>query len=96
MHDDWPFADAANTACITTRQVLDDGYPILMVAHDSEDGMWQILCGTTSDTHDARMIGLGEALKIDPSLAQIADLPLGWRAWRKDRESTWQKAPRSE
>ena len=96
MHDDWPFADAPNTACITTCQVLEDGYPILMVAHDSDDGMWQILCGTTNDADDARVIGLGEALKIDPSLAQIADLPLGWRAWRKDRKSTWQKAPQSE
>jgi hypothetical protein len=96
MHDNWPFADAPDTACITTRQVLEEGYPILLVTRDSEDGMWQILCGTTSNTDDARVIGLGEALKIDPSLAQIADLPLGWRAWRENRESTWQKAPRSE
>jgi hypothetical protein len=35
---DWPFEDPANTAAITTRLVLDDGAPILLVTHDLEDG----------------------------------------------------------
>lgn len=96
MNENWPFADPPNTACLTTRQVLEVGYPILLVARDSEDGMWQFLCGTTDDADDARIIGLAEALEIDPSLARIADLPPGGRAWRKTRGDTWQKASQPE
>jgi hypothetical protein len=51
---DWPFEDPANTAAITTRLVLDDGAPILLVTHDLEDGGWQFLSGTTGGTTDAR------------------------------------------
>jgi hypothetical protein len=29
---DWPFEDPPNTAAVTTRLVLDDGAPILLVA----------------------------------------------------------------
>lgn len=29
--DDWPFADPPNLATITTRQVIEEGHPILLV-----------------------------------------------------------------
>ena len=38
---DWPFEDPPNTAAITTRLVLDDGAPILLVTHGMEDGGWR-------------------------------------------------------
>ena len=41
--DDWPFADPPNVVSITVRQVVDRGEPILLVAHDAEDGGWQFL-----------------------------------------------------
>jgi hypothetical protein len=36
--DSWRFADPPNTAAITTRPVLEQGAPILRVAHDADDG----------------------------------------------------------
>jgi len=36
--------------------------------------------GTSNATEDGRVIGMGTALKLDPTLATIADLPSGWRA----------------
>ena len=35
---DWPFDHPPNPACITTRLVLEEGYPILLVTHDADDG----------------------------------------------------------
>jgi len=80
---DWPFDQAPNVAAITTRQVLDDGLPILVVTH-SDDHDWAFVCGTTNKVEDGRVIGMGEALEIDPTLRSIADLPPGWTA-RRDR-----------
>lgn len=38
MSADWFFDDPPNIAVITTRQILELGYPILHVTHDAEDG----------------------------------------------------------
>ena len=44
---EWPFSDPTDVAAISTRRVIEEGYPILLVTHD-EDGDWLILCGTTN------------------------------------------------
>ena len=90
--ESWPFADPPNTASITTRQVL-DGAPILLVTHGAEDGAWQFLCGTTDDPADARVVGLGQMCKRDATLAELADLPEGWRASRVSAGLPWQRGP---
>jgi hypothetical protein len=85
---DWPFEDPPNVAVFTTSAVL-AGKPILLVTHDEEDGAWQFLCGTTTKTKHARLVGLDCMLRHDPSLRELADLPLGWRAERKKASSKW-------
>ncbi|MBX7157335.1 MAG: hypothetical protein K1X66_02985 [Verrucomicrobiae bacterium] len=90
----WLFKDSPDLAIITTRQVIDLGYPILRVTHDSDDGGWQFLCGTSNETDDARVISLEEILKRDETLAELHDLPLGWVAWRKTSNSPWQRQKR--
>jgi hypothetical protein len=78
-----PFDQALKVAAITTRQVLDDGLPILNVVHYLDDDSWAFTCGTTDVTDNIRMIGMGEAVTLDPTLYSIADLPSGWRASRE-------------
>jgi hypothetical protein len=39
------------------------------------------------------LIALEEAVVLDRSLIELADLPPGWCAWRADRTSPWQRAP---
>ena len=91
--DTWPFEEATrNTASITTRPVL-EGAPILLVTHDADDGGWQFLCGTTNETEDGRIVGMGEMYDRDRSLGEIADLPEGWRAWRTAPGQPWQRGP---
>src|SRR5690349_15886632 len=93
MTSNWPFDDPPNVTTITTRQVLEEGYPILLVTHDEEDGCWQILCGTTIDPSEGRVVGLDCMYNLDPSIGELADLPLGWTAWRKDTASPWNREP---
>jgi hypothetical protein len=91
--EDWPFDQAPNVAAISSRQVIELDYPILLVTHYEDDHSWAFLCGTTESSADGRVIGMGNALNRDPTLRQIADLPPGWSARRKDNDSEWVKYP---
>ena len=88
---DWPFEDPVNVTAITTVKVLEEGHPILLVAHDEEDGMWQVLCGTTNDPEDGRIVCLGCLYNRDSTIGELADLPLGWRASREAIGVAWHR-----
>jgi hypothetical protein len=87
----WPFHEGKNIACFTTRQVL-EGLPILYVSHDN-DGDWQFLCGTTNETEDCALVSLGEMLRWDETLVEVADLPGGWSASRDESYLPWHREP---
>ena len=40
------------------------------------------------------VVGFEEVLRVDPSLVELADLPLGWRAWRRTADDEWIRGPR--
>jgi len=94
--NDWPFDQAPNIAAITTRQVIESGLPILTVVHYADDDSWAFVCGTTNATEDGRVIGMGTALKIDPTLATISDLPPGWCAYRRAMGEPWSREPNAD
>jgi hypothetical protein len=87
--EEWPFDQEPNVAALTTRQVLELNYPILVVTHYEDDHSWAFVCGTTDDVEDGRVIGMATALRMDETLRSVADLPPGWSARRKDRDSEW-------
>jgi len=87
---EWRFADPTNAVAISTRRVFREGLPVLLVTHDW-DGDWQILCGTTTEADQAMVVCLGCAYQRDPSIGQLADMPRGWRAWRSDARSLWER-----
>jgi hypothetical protein len=89
MSAPWPFDDARKTAVITTRQVLEDGEPILRVSRDSDDGGWQFHTAGAPSTADARVLSLDEIVDLDPTVAEQADLPLGWVAVRTGAGNPW-------
>src|SRR5262245_42981187 len=84
----WVFDEPRNLGVFTTTRVLDDNHPVLLVCH-GDDGDWQFLCGTTNDSDHARLICLNDMVKLDPSVNEVADLPLGWRAWRENVGAEW-------
>lgn len=88
----WTFADPPDLAVITVVQVPRDGASILFVTHDADDGGWQFLTGETVDRADSMVVALREMIQHDPSLVKLADLPVGWRAWRKSKDSDWERA----
>ena len=68
--------------------------PILLVTHDADDGMWQFLTGGPVQMADAMLVSLRELYRLDPSIGELADLPLGWTAERSAPEQPWTRQPR--
>ena len=88
----WLFADPVETAVITLERILRGKSPILLVTHDSDDSGWQFLDGEQVFEEDGVVVGLGELVRFDPSLEDLADLPVGWDAWRTAPGDPWQRA----
>lgn len=78
-------------AVFTTKFVLDDKKTITYVTHDIEDGAWQFFSDDSFENFEevAKIVGLQEIFGMDNSLLEIADLPLGFCATRKDKFDKW-------
>lgn len=87
------FDENPRLGVVTTAAVL-TGAPILMVTHDEDDGGWQFLCGTTNDPDDGRIVHLEEIVIMDPTVTSVADLPLGWLAFRNSVGGEWHREQR--
>ena len=86
------FAESPKLGVLTTKAVL-AGAPILMVSHDADDGGWQFLCGTTNAPEDGCIVHLEEVVTRDPTVSEVADLPLGWVAFRTAVGAAWKREP---
>jgi hypothetical protein len=91
LNENWPFSDPENLAVITIKQIVQGGEPILHVVHDEDDEGWQFLGASDASEEDAMVVGLRKMVRLDPSVRELADLPLGWRAWRSSRGEPWQR-----
>lgn len=88
---EWPFQDPPNVAVFTSKTILEKSDWIQYVSHDEEDGAWQFHPKIGTQEEDARIVSLEEIVKMDRSIAALFDLPFGWCAWRKTRDSEWQR-----
>jgi hypothetical protein len=91
---DWPFDQPPRTAVITLRPIVFEGAPILHVAHDEDDHGWQFLGWEDADVDQAAVVALEEIVKLDSSVLEVADLPPGWRAWRRSKSAPWTRERR--
>ena len=91
MISDWRFADSQDTEVVTLERVLRGDSSLVLVTHDVEDGGWQFLDGEHVFEEDGATVLLGEIVQFDPSLLELADLPVGWYAWRAAPDRPWQR-----
>jgi hypothetical protein len=96
MSDAWAFEDAPNVACFTVKSIMNGTVPILQVFHDEDDGAWQMLPGSGANASEAMIVGLGQLVQLDQTLVELANLPLGWVAWRERKNSPWLRRSTSQ
>ena len=63
---EWPFVDEPDVSVLTTRQIIEQGAPIMCVTHDLEDGMWQFLHSDEVDEGDVLLVTLESVLLMAP------------------------------
>ena len=88
--------ESPNGLVITTRKVMEQGWPILLVTHDAEEPRgWQFVNGhgDTDDNTNGIPVHVEHVIERDPSVVELADLPSGWQAWRDSEESPWVRQP---
>lgn len=88
--DLWPFDDSPDEEVVTLDRIVLDGAPVLLVAH--EDDGWQFLDGEHVFEDDGVVVYLGDMVQIDPTLADLASLPVGWHARRASVDDPWEMA----
>ena len=91
-----PFTERKDCTVFTLRSIIFGGKPILHVTHDREDGAWQFLGWENADESDVALVALAEILELDPTVKLLADLPLGWHAWRQNTANSWVREPLPE
>lgn len=88
----WPFADPPNLGVYTLDEILTGGSRVSKVVHDVV-GDWQFLDGRELGGRNGALACLEEVVKLEPSISELADLRLGWRAERPSATAPWQREP---
>lgn len=78
-----------NVAVITTKYVIENESPIVLVFKDIE-GDWQFFGKEENiGEEDGRVVSLSEILDIDPSIEDILWIDNGTQAWREGYDKEW-------
>ncbi|HLJ90615.1 MAG TPA: DUF4262 domain-containing protein [Candidatus Angelobacter sp.] len=85
----WKFPDPPHTRVFLSETVHNGTEPVTYVSHDAEDGAWQFLGDSMSDGGGPVISCFHHPVDSDPSLGELADLPLGWYAERAKVGEPW-------
>jgi hypothetical protein len=77
------------TTCVQTREVFESHEPILLVSHDADDGMWQLIGASDADSDTGKIGHLHHAVDEDHSLMDVLGLPPGHSAVRAGPGKPW-------
>ena len=83
------FDDRLDTAVFTTKSIFNKSEIIAYVFHHEEDGAWEFIGNSIYEEDDYIILSLREIIEIDKSVLEIADLPLGFEAFRERKEEKW-------
>lgn len=85
------FSEPLTTPAFSTKYVIEDKKDITLVRHESEDGAWMFFSDDKYENFEevAKVVGLGEVIKIDSTVLQIADMPKGYYAIRDSKLDNW-------
>lgn len=77
------------TTCIQTAEVFERREPVLLVSHEADDGIWQLIGTSDADAATGRIGHLHHAVDEDPTLIDVLDLAPGCGAVRAGVGKPW-------
>jgi hypothetical protein len=87
-----PWDDPLDPVAVTVGEVALGERDVLLVIHDEGHGGWQFYDGDDVSQRKPFIIPKADLLNIDPSLNEVIDLPVGWRAERRSKYHPWNKS----
>ena len=91
----WKFTEDPHARVFLSETVHSGTEPVTYVSHDAEDGAWQFLGDSMSDGGGPVISCFHHPIDCDPTLAELADLPLGWYAERRGVGEPWTRTKHS-
>jgi hypothetical protein len=85
----WKFPDDPHARVFLSETIHKGTEPVTYVSHDAEDGAWQFLGDSMADGGGPVISCFHHPIDQDRSLAELADLPLGWYAERAKLGEPW-------
>lgn len=85
----WKFPDDPHTRVFLSETVNKGTEAVTYISHDAEDGAWQLLGDSMSDGGGPVISCFHHPIDRDPSLVELADLPVGWYAERDGVGKPW-------
>ncbi len=85
----WKFPDDPHTISYLSQSVDAGIEPVTYVSHDVDDGAWQFLGDSMAGDAEPVISCLHHPIDKDPTLTELADLPLGWWAEREAPGKPW-------
>jgi uncharacterized protein DUF4262 len=85
----WKFPDPPHTGVFLSGAVQTGAEPVTYVSHDKEDGAWQFLGDSMVGEGKPVVSCFHHPIDKDPTLNELADLPLGWWAERAKPGDPW-------
>jgi hypothetical protein len=79
-------------AVITTDAVASGRQPILGVRHTEEGHVGWDFYDDVEPLGDPIVIPKARILELDPSMAAVKNLPIGWEAMRESPSSEWRRS----
>lgn len=90
----WKFPDPPHTMVFLSETVQKGTESVTYVSHDAEDGAWQFLGDSMRDGGGPVLSCFHHPVDHDPTLSELADLPLGWYAERGEVGEPWVRRKR--
>jgi len=90
----WKFTASPHSEAFLSDKVDKGTEPITFVSHDASDGAWQFL-GDSMFEGRGVLVCLHHPIDRDPTLAELADLPIGWYAERDAVGEPWTRKKHS-
>jgi len=84
----WKFPDSPHTGVVISTAVHEGKEEVNFVCRSHEDGDWQFLGDSMSDTGGV-IVCFHHPIDKDPTLKELADLPIGWYAEREKPGASW-------
>jgi hypothetical protein len=77
------------TRCIETIEVFELREPVLLIANDADDDLWQLIGTTDAEASSGKIGHLHHAVDEDPTLVDVLDLAPGHSASRTHVGGAW-------